>query len=88
MSTPAEATGLKIAELQLYTIEEAMTMLRMGRTTIFDLLRNGRLGSVGRAAPAALPQGPSPSTSRSWNARKPRGAPHDRERKRAWPRQR
>ncbi len=51
MSTPAEATGLKAAELQLYTIEEAMTMLRMGRTTIFDQLRNGRLRSVreGRA---------------------------------------
>jgi excisionase family DNA binding protein len=51
MSTPAGATGLKVAELQLYTIEEAMTMLRMGRTTIFDQLRNGRLRSVreGRA---------------------------------------
>lgn len=51
MSTPAEATELKAAELQLYTIEEAMTMLRLGRTTIFDQLRNGRLRSVreGRA---------------------------------------
>ena len=51
MPAPADATGPQVAELQLYTIEEAMTMLRMGRTTIFDLLRNGRLSSVreGRA---------------------------------------
>ncbi len=51
MSMPIEATGPQVAELQLYTIEEAMTMLRMGRTTIFDQLRNGRLRSVreGRA---------------------------------------
>ncbi len=51
MSAPAEVTGPQAAELQLYTIEEAMTMLRMGRTTIFDQLRNGRLRSVreGRA---------------------------------------
>ena len=57
MSTPTETTEPQVAnephaaELQLYTIEEAMTMLRMGRTTIFDLLRNGRLNSVreGRA---------------------------------------
>lgn len=50
-STPAEVTELKVPELQLYTIEEAMTMLRLGRTTIFDQLRNGRLRSVreGRA---------------------------------------
>lgn len=51
MSAPAEVTGHQVAELQLFTIEEAMTMLRMGRTTIFDQLRNGRLRSVreGRA---------------------------------------
>lgn len=51
MQAPAEATGPQVAELQLYTIEETMTMLRMGRTMIFDLLRNGRLHSVreGRA---------------------------------------
>jgi excisionase family DNA binding protein len=51
MSTPTEATAPQVAELQLFTVEEAMTMLRMGRTTIFDQLRNGRLRSVreGRA---------------------------------------
>jgi excisionase family DNA binding protein len=51
MSTPTEATAPHVAELQLFTVEEAMTMLRMGRTTIFDQLRNGRLRSVreGRA---------------------------------------
>jgi excisionase family DNA binding protein len=51
MPAPTQATELQVAELQLYTIEEAMTMLRLGRTTIFDLLRNGRLNSVreGRA---------------------------------------
>ena len=51
MPTPTEATAPQVAELQLFTIEEAMTMLRMGRTTIFDQLRNGRLRSVreGRA---------------------------------------
>jgi excisionase family DNA binding protein len=51
MSAPTEATKPQVAELQLYTIEETMTMLRMGRTTIFDQLRNGRLRSVreGRA---------------------------------------
>lgn len=59
MTAPAEAAEPQVAELRLYTIEEAMTMLRMGRTTIFDLLRNGRLRSVreGRArriTPAAI----------------------------------
>lgn len=51
MPTPSGTTEPQVAELQLYTIEEAMTMLRMGRTTIFDQLRNGRLRSVreGRA---------------------------------------
>ena len=51
MTTPAEATETKVAELQLYTIEETATMLRLGRTKVFDLLRNGRLRSVqeGRA---------------------------------------
>ena len=51
MTRPAEQTQPEIAELQLYTIEEAAAMLRMGRTKIFDLLRNGRLRSVreGRA---------------------------------------
>jgi excisionase family DNA binding protein len=51
MTTPAEATETEVAELQLYTIEETATMLRLGRTKVFDLLRNGRLRSVqeGRA---------------------------------------
>jgi excisionase family DNA binding protein len=51
MTASAEVTGPQVAELQLFTIEEAMTILRMGRTTIFDQLRNGRLRSVreGRA---------------------------------------
>jgi excisionase family DNA binding protein len=51
MTTPAEATETKVAELQLYTIEEAAIMLRLGRTKVFDLLRDGRLRSVreGRA---------------------------------------
>jgi excisionase family DNA binding protein len=51
MTTPAEATEPQVAELHLYTIEEAATMLRLGRTKVFDLLRDGRLRSVreGRA---------------------------------------
>jgi excisionase family DNA binding protein len=51
MTTPAAPTEPEIAELRLYTIEEAATMLRLGRTKVFDLLRNGRLRSVreGRA---------------------------------------
>jgi excisionase family DNA binding protein len=34
------------AELRLYTVEEVMTMLRVGRDTIFGLIRNNRLHSV------------------------------------------
>ncbi len=51
MSAPAKVAGPQAAELQLYTIEEAATMLRLGRTKVFDLLRDGRLRSVreGRA---------------------------------------
>jgi excisionase family DNA binding protein len=51
MTTPAEATSPEIAELRLYTIEEVGDMLRLGKTKVFDLLRNGRLRSVqeGRA---------------------------------------
>lgn len=52
MTTPAEPPAApEIAELRLYTIEEAAALLRLGRTKVFDLLRNGRLRSVreGRA---------------------------------------
>jgi excisionase family DNA binding protein len=51
MSVSTESTEPQIAELQLYTIEEVGTMLRLGKTKVFDLLRNGRLRSVqeGRA---------------------------------------
>jgi excisionase family DNA binding protein len=51
VTTTTEVAEPKVAELQLYTIEEAAAMLRLGRTTVFDLLRNGRLNSVreGRA---------------------------------------
>jgi excisionase family DNA binding protein len=51
MSTPTEATESRVAELQLYTVEEVASRLKLGRTVIFDLIRNGRLGSVreGRA---------------------------------------
>jgi excisionase family DNA binding protein len=54
-ATPAEGTGLQIAELQLYTIEEAMILLRMGRTTIFDQLRSGRLRSVTQGRARRIP---------------------------------
>lgn len=51
MTTPAVPTEPQVRELRLYTIEEAAAMLRLGRTKVFDLLRNGRLRSVreGRA---------------------------------------
>lgn len=51
MPSPTDATEPQVAELQLYTIEEAAAMLRLGRTKVFDLIRNGRLNSVreGRA---------------------------------------
>jgi excisionase family DNA binding protein len=51
MTTPAEATEPEIAELRLYTTEEVGNMLGLGKTKVFDLLRNGRLRSVqeGRA---------------------------------------
>jgi excisionase family DNA binding protein len=51
MSTPTKATEPEVAELQLYTVEEVATVLKLGRTVIFDLIRNRRLGSVreGRA---------------------------------------
>jgi excisionase family DNA binding protein len=51
MSAPSEETDYQVTELQLYTVEEVGTMLKLGRTVIFDLIRNGRLGSVreGRA---------------------------------------
>lgn len=53
MST--EGTSPEISELKLYTIEEAMTMLRLGRTTIFDLLRSGRLRSVAEGRARRIP---------------------------------
>lgn len=51
MSTPVETTESEVVNLRLYTIEEAGAMLRLGKTKVFDLLRNGRLRSVqeGRA---------------------------------------
>lgn len=52
---PADGTNPEIAELRLYTIEEAMSMLHLGRTTIFDLLRNGRLRSVSQGRARRIP---------------------------------
>jgi excisionase family DNA binding protein len=46
MSSPPEGTDHQIAELRLYTVEEVMAMLSLGRDTIFGLIRNNRLHSV------------------------------------------
>lgn len=53
MSTPTQQSvvGTGIAYRRLLTVEEAADMLGMGRTAIFDQMRQGRLKSVkvGRA---------------------------------------
>ena len=48
-----------VSDLELYRVKDAMRLLRMSRTVIFDQLRTGRLRSVrqGRARlipPAAI----------------------------------
>jgi excisionase family DNA binding protein len=35
---------------QLYRVEEVASMLSMGRSTVFDLIRSGRLASVKEGA--------------------------------------
>jgi excisionase family DNA binding protein len=50
--TVASAPDLEqLDDLQLYEVRDAMRMLRLGKTVIYELIRSGRLRSVkqGRA---------------------------------------
>jgi excisionase family DNA binding protein len=42
--------GVQVVVRQLYRVEEVANILGMGRSTVFDLIRSGRLASVKEGA--------------------------------------
>ena len=55
MST-ASVLGLEqLNDLQLYKVTEAMRMLRLSRTVIYEQIRSGRLGSVKQGRARRIP---------------------------------
>ena len=58
ISVVAVSGSERLDDLQLYEVTDAMRMLRLGKTAIYELIRSGRLRSVkqGRARriPAAV----------------------------------
>jgi hypothetical protein len=58
-------------------VPEAMRLLSLSRSVIYELIRSGRLRTVKEAAPASSPPPPSPATSTSWNTSGHEEQPHD-----------
>lgn len=42
-------------ELKLYSVKETMTLLNLGKTTVFEQIRTGRLRSVKRGRSRLIP---------------------------------
>ena len=53
----------------LYRIPEAMRLLSLSRSVIYELIRSGRLRTVKQGRTRLVPRRPSPNTSRYWNGR-------------------
>jgi excisionase family DNA binding protein len=52
----ASVTGSeRLDDLQLYEVTDAMRMLRLGKTAIYELIRSGRLRSVKQGRARRIP---------------------------------
>ena len=47
----------RLDDLQLYEVTDAMRMLRLGKTVIYELIRSGRLRSVKQGRARRIPAG-------------------------------
>lgn len=53
--TTATPDSVGLGELKLYSVKETMTLLNLGKTTIFEQIRTGRLRSVKRGRSRLIP---------------------------------
>lgn len=57
MTAPRERDHPAVPQRVLYRVEEAMELLALSRSAIYEELRSGRLGSVSRGRSRRIPAG-------------------------------
>jgi len=55
ISVVAVSGSERLDDLQLYEVTDAMRMLRLGKTVIYELIRSGRLRSVKQGRSRRIP---------------------------------
>jgi len=55
ISVVAVSGSERLDDLQLYEVTDAMRMLRLGKTAIYELIRSGRLSSVKQGRARRIP---------------------------------
>jgi excisionase family DNA binding protein len=55
MTTTFVPDSERLNDLQLYQVTDAMRMLRLGKTVIYELIRSGRLRSVKQGRARRIP---------------------------------
>ena len=55
ISVVAVSGSERLDDLQLYEVTDAMRMLRLGKTAIYELIRSGRLRSVKQGRSRRIP---------------------------------
>lgn len=55
MTVESVSDSERLDDLQLYEVTDAMRMLRLGKTVIYELIRSGRLRSVKQGRARRIP---------------------------------
>jgi excisionase family DNA binding protein len=55
MTVESVSDSERLNDLQLYEVTDAMRMLRLGKTVIYELIRSGRLRSVKQGRARRIP---------------------------------
>ena len=55
MTVASASDSEQLDDLQLYEVTDAMQMLRLSKTVIYELIRSGRLGSVKQGRARRIP---------------------------------
>ena len=55
MTVASAPDSERLDDLQLYEVSDAMRMLRLSKTVIYELIRSGRLGSVKQGRARRIP---------------------------------
>jgi excisionase family DNA binding protein len=55
MAVMSASDSAKLDDLQLYEVTDAMRMLRLSKTVIYELIRSGRLRSVKQGRARRIP---------------------------------